>query len=143
VKPRVLDATRCISYWTIEHRGPIPQEKRQGIQDWLFGCDACQTVCPWNRKRKAHVAEPLRPTNWSQKTDPIFWLTLSEEDFRKQFRHTPFWRTRLAGMQRNAMIVAANTRNQDATQAILPFLDNPDPALNELANWALKQLQRA
>jgi len=70
-------------------------------------------------------------------------LTLSEEDFRKQFRHTPFWRTRLAGMQRNAMIVAANTRNQDAARAILPFLDNPDPALNELANWALKQLQRA
>ena len=143
VKPRVLDATRCISYWTIEHRGPIPLEKRQGIQDWLFGCDACQTVCPWNRKRDVHVPEPLRPTNWSQKTDPIFWLTLSEEDFRQQFRHTPFWRTRLAGMQRNAMIVAANTRNQDAARAILPFLDHPDPVLNELADWTLKQLQRA
>ncbi|MFN7737914.1 MAG: tRNA epoxyqueuosine(34) reductase QueG [Pirellula sp.] len=143
VKPHVLDATRCISYWTIEHRGTIPQEKRQGIQDWLFGCDACQTVCPWNRKRSVTVPEPLRPSNWSQKTDPVFWLTLSDEEFRKRFRHTPFWRRRLVGMQRNAMIVAANTRNQGATQAILPFLDHPDPVLNELADWTLKQLQQA
>jgi len=143
VEPRVLDATRCISYWTIEHRGAIPLDKRHGIHDWLFGCDACQTVCPWNRKREAVVPEPLQPSNWSQKTDPIFWLNLSEEEFRHQFRHTPFWRTRLVGMQRNAMIVAANTGTKEATPAIVPFLDHPDPVLNELADWALKQLQRA
>lgn len=141
VKPRVLDATRCISYWTIEHRGVIPEERRQSIQDWLFGCDACQTVCPWNRKRSVTIPEPLRPSNWTQKTDPVFWLMLSEEDFRKQFRHTPFWRTRLVGMQRNAMIVAANTLNQAATQAIEPFLNHTDPILKELADWALKRLR--
>lgn len=141
VAPRVMDATRCISYWTIEHRGVIPESKRPGIGDWLFGCDACQTVCPWNRKPSPDVAPDLEPEAWEEKVNALFWLQLDEVAFRVRFRHTPFWRTRLAGMQRNAMIVAANTQRVDAIPAIERFLACGDSTLEETARWSLAQLR--
>lgn len=140
VRPHVLDATRCISYWTIEHRGSIPPEMRPEIGDWLFGCDACQTVCPWNRKRDADIVPPLQPDAWSNKTDCTFWLSLTKDEFRRRFRKTPFWRTRLEGMQRNAIIVAANTNCLEALPAIARFLDDEDDGLRETAHWAIAKL---
>lgn len=135
--PRVLDATRCISYWTIEHRGSIPEEIRPGIADWLFGCDVCQIVCPWNRKPEPEVDRELTPESWDEKVDCLFWLELDESGFRERFRRTPFWRTRLRGMQRNAMIVAANTGRLDAVEAIERILGCGDPVLEETARWSL------
>jgi epoxyqueuosine reductase len=140
VRPHVLDATRCISYWTIEHRGTIPLAIRSELGDWLFGCDACQTVCPWNRKRDVKVIPALQPDAWSNKTDCVFWLTLTHEEFRRRFRKTPFWRTRLEGMQRNAIIVAANTNCHAAIPAITPFLNGDDDVLRETAQWAITKL---
>jgi epoxyqueuosine reductase len=141
VEPRVLDATRCISYWTIEHRGPVPLEIREQIGDWLFGCDVCQAVCPWNRKRSGEVIPSLRIDDWEEKTDCMFWLQLSSEQFRIRFRKTAFWRTRLEGMQRNAMIVAANTHCVDAIDLLEKFLLHDDPTLRNTAQWALGQLR--
>lgn len=135
--PHLLDATRCISYWTIEHRGSIPEEVRTGLSEWLFGCDVCQMVCPWNRKPDPEVARELSPESWNEKVDCRFWLELDEQGFRERFRRTPFWRTRLQGMQRNAMIVAANTGRLDAIGAIERLLDCGDPVLEETARWSL------
>ncbi len=143
VEPHVLDATRCISYWTIEHRGEIPVAMRQEIGDWLFGCDACQTVCPWNRKPQVTVHPDLQPHEWNEKTDCLFWLALDETTFRERFRKTPYWRTRLAGMQRNAMIVAANLNCIEATGLVTELLTSSDPMLRETAQWCLGQLQGA
>jgi epoxyqueuosine reductase len=141
--PYVLDATRCISYWTIEHRGRIPEAIRPEISDWLFGCDACQTVCPWNRKAEPEVDADLRPDGWEEKVDCLFWLQLDEVTFRARFRRTAFWRTGLSGMRRNAMIVAANTGRTDARGAIVPFLTCGDLDLEETARWSLEKLDRS
>jgi epoxyqueuosine reductase len=138
--PHVLDATRCISYWTIEHRGSIPEEVRHGISEWLFGCDVCQMVCPWNRKPELEVDRELSAESWDEKVDCLFWLGLDEQGFRERFRRTPFWRTRLEGMQRNAMIVAANTGRLDAKEAIERLVACGDPVLEETARWSLKVL---
>lgn len=139
--PYVLDANRCISYWTIEHRGEIPASMRPEISDWLFGCDACQTVCPWNRKPEPRVDPDFSPNGWQDKVDCLFWLQLDEPGFRERFRHTPFWRTRLQGMQRNAMIVAANTGRRDAIPAMEGFLACGDPVLEATARWSLQELE--
>ena len=136
----VLDATRCISYWTIEHRGSIPESIRPELSDWLFGCDACQTVCPWNRKVETEVDGSFAPVDWDDKRDCLFWLNLDEREFRERFRHTPFWRSRLSGMRRNAMIVAANTARRDAVPAIENFLACGDAVLEETARWSLQKL---
>jgi epoxyqueuosine reductase len=141
VEPHVMDATRCISYWTIEHRGVVPEAMRPRMGDWLFGCDVCQMVCPWNRKVDAVIDSELQPHAWEEKTDCLFWLTLDEATFRRRFRATPFWRTRLSGMQRNAMTVAANIDCQAAIEPIQRFLVSEDPMLRETAEWSLRQLQ--
>lgn len=138
--PRTLDASKCISYWTIEHRGVIPEEIRPQLGDWMFGCDVCQAVCPWNRKRDAEIPAPFAIDSWEEKTDCLFWLQLSQEAFRERFRGTPFWRTRLVGMQRNAMIVAANTRCMEAIPILRAFSTHEDPGMRALAAWALQQL---
>jgi epoxyqueuosine reductase len=139
--PYVLDATRCISYWTIEHRGEIPEAFRSGISDWLFGCDACQTVCPWNRKPEPRIDPELSPDAWSDKIDCLFWLELDQQQFEERFRETPFWRSRLRGMQRNAMIVAANTGRKDAIAAIERLITCGDTMLEQTAKWSLQRLQ--
>ncbi|TWU37848.1 Epoxyqueuosine reductase [Novipirellula aureliae] len=110
VGPGVLDATRCISYLTIEHRGAIDEKLHEGIGDWVFGCDVCQEVCPWNRKPARHRGSnnplpselPLRTLSLSSA------LGETEESFRRKYRKTALWRTRLAGIQRNARIVIRN-----------------------------------
>jgi epoxyqueuosine reductase len=142
-EPRHLDASKCISYWTIEHRGAIPEDIRPHLGDWMFGCDVCQAVCPWNRKRDVDIQPPFAIDSWHEKTDCLFWLQLSPESFRRRFRGTPFWRPRLVGMQRNAMIVAANTHCLEAIPILRTFSVHEDPAMRELAEWALKQLHSA
>ncbi len=143
IAPRILDARRCISYLTIELRGPIEEEFRQPMGEWLFGCDVCQVVCPWNRKPKNDVDEALQPNNLETKGDCLHWLSLDQESFRILYRKTPFWRTRLPGMQRNAMIVAANTGRTDCVDAIRCFLEHEDLMLKEVAEWAIEQLRLA
>src|SRR5205807_2679136 len=82
--PHVLDATKCISYLTIELRTPIPVEHREPIGNWLYGCDVCQDVCPWNRMANANPAFPHTPElAW---LDPIELLGLDADEFRKRFK---------------------------------------------------------
>jgi len=108
VAPYRLDARRCISYLTIELRGDVPEEFRPAIGDRLFGCDACQEVCPFNRRAPCTVEPALRPGEGMNPTDlpPLF--ELDDETFRRRFRHTPLWRAKRRGILRNAAIVLGN-----------------------------------
>jgi epoxyqueuosine reductase len=102
VEPRVLDATRCISYLTIEQRGPIPEELAAQFEGYAFGCDICNDVCPWNQRfaRPTGVAE-FRPREWRVPGDPEFFQNMTEESFASRFGDTPLERPGLEGMRRN------------------------------------------
>ncbi|HEV8585963.1 MAG TPA: tRNA epoxyqueuosine(34) reductase QueG, partial [Methylomirabilota bacterium] len=102
--PYSLDARRCISYLTIEHRGAIPEELHAPIGDWLFGCDVCQEVCPWNRHAPPARAFPPGPPP----PPPETLVEMSDAEFRERFRGSPLKRARRAGLARNAAIVLAN-----------------------------------
>lgn len=155
--PYILDANRCISYWTIEHKGDIPPEMRESIGPWIFGCDACQIVCPWNSKpATVQFNTPQGPNKpaedrlaqyrpsahrLEEKSDPTFWLNLDQKSFEASFSDTPFWRTGLENLQRNALCVAANIGIGQAIPSIRKFLDHANPILQETARWALQSLE--
>ncbi|MFO7903459.1 MAG: tRNA epoxyqueuosine(34) reductase QueG [Planctomycetota bacterium] len=140
-RPYVLDATRCISYLTIEWQGPIPRELRPAIGNRLFGCDVCQEVCPWNR-RAAKTMEPSRagsfPSSLSQPLHALF--KLSDETFREQFRHTVFWRVRRRGLLRNAAIVLGNQGVAESHDALARAQRDPEPVVRGAAAWALGRI---
>ncbi|MDM4014752.1 tRNA epoxyqueuosine(34) reductase QueG [Roseiconus lacunae] len=139
VQEGTLNAGRCISYLTIEHRGSIDPDLRSAIGDWVFGCDVCQEVCPWNRKpsRQFQASEDSFPT---RSVDLIEILEMDEETFRQRYRKSPFWRTRLQGMQRNAAIVLGNQRNQTAVSALERHLHSEDHVVAEACAWAIAQM---
>jgi len=101
VEPRVLDATRCISYLTIEQRGPIPDQLAERLEGYVFGCDICNDVCPWNQRFAETTAVPefLPQTNLG--SDPDEFETMTPEEFTRRFEHTPLERPGLQGMRRN------------------------------------------
>jgi epoxyqueuosine reductase len=105
-EPHVLDATRCISYLTIEHRGAFDDEQRTNVGDWVFGCDVCQDVCPWNVNFARGVADAeLAPRSDVQAPDLPALLEMGEDAFARRYGDTPFARPGLAGMRRNAAAV--------------------------------------
>lgn len=138
--PGWLDARRCISYLTIELRGPIPVELRPGIGDWLFGCDVCQEVCPWNRKAQRGVEPRLLPTGSETGLDPLEVLGLTDEEFRSRFRGTALWRTKRTGLQRNAAVVLGNLGDRRALPALERLRDDPDAGVREAVRWAIERL---
>ena len=142
VAPYVLDARKCISYLTIELREQIPAELRPGIGDWLFGCDVCQDVCPWN-KREHNAAQTdeaaLQPAADMNPVDLIELFNLDDEAFRARFRHTPLWRAKRRGLLRNAAIVLGNRPTEAAIAALTKGLKDPEPLVCEACEWALRQ----
>jgi epoxyqueuosine reductase len=102
VEPRVLDATRCISYATIEHKGPIAEAIADKLDGWVFGCDVCNEVCPWNQRFAADdsVAE-FRPRGALADAPPDYFERMDDEEFDRRFADTPLERPGLAGMRRN------------------------------------------
>lgn len=108
IGPRQLDARKCISYLTIESREPIPEEYRAAVGDRLFGCDACQEACPWNRETPTSSEPVFQPRPEMNPVELAELQSLDEEEFRRRFRHTPFWRAKREGIGRNAEIVAMN-----------------------------------
>ncbi len=147
-EPGVLDASRCISYLTIEHRSPIPRPLREGIGNWLFGCDVCQEVCPWNRKPTRKADHQVRQSeqkalqngsehNSLQQIDAINLFELDDEQFRQRFRKTPLWRARRRGILRNAAIVLGNQKNRSALPALLIGLEDHEALVRGAAAWAL------
>jgi epoxyqueuosine reductase len=143
-EPYVLDARRCISYLTIELRDrPIPVELREPMGDWLFGCDVCQDVCPWNRKAPATTNPALQPRPDLVSPDPIELLGLSSEEFELRFGRTPLARPSRSGVLRNAAIVVGNTATSGDARAIAALgvaLSDGDPLIRGAAAWGLGKL---
>ncbi|HXD88018.1 MAG TPA: tRNA epoxyqueuosine(34) reductase QueG [Urbifossiella sp.] len=140
-QPHVLDATRCISYLTIELRSPIAEELRSPLGDWLFGCDICQDVCPWNRKFAGQA--PAFPHDPGLETvDCIELLGLDEAAFRARFKGTSLWRTKRTGLLRNAAIVLGNSGDRRALAALQRALTD-DPLIADAAAWAIDRLSKA
>jgi len=139
VAPYTVDARRCISYLTIEHRGPIPRELRPQIGDHIFGCDICQTVCPHNTKTVAQTHPEFAPRpGTAARPELIPLLNISEEEFRRRFRRSPVLRTKRRGLRRNVAVALGNLADPDAVPALLEALaDETDPLVRGHAAWAL------
>ena len=136
-KPYVLDATRCISYLTIEHRESIDHGLRTGIGDWLFGCDVCQQVCPWNRKSEPTDEPVFQPLETMRPVDLCELFALSDESFRTKFRKTPLWRAKRKLILRNAAIVLGNQKFQPAVSVLQDGLSDEEPLIRDACRWAL------
>ena len=139
-EPWVLDARRCISYLTIETRGSVPSELRASMGDWLFGCDVCQEVCPWNR-RAASVDDPsFEGPRAAPSLAEI--ARLDEREFRALFRRTPLARPKRAGLVRNALIAGANAGDPDVIEAAGELLNDADEVVRETARWVCERQER-
>src|SRR5262249_10505102 len=140
--PHQLDASRCISYLTIEKRGEIPEDLREGVGRHVFGCDICQDVCPWNRKASASQHEQFAPRR-ELVNPPLDWLaTMSEEDFRQTFRGSPIKRTKRAGLRRNAVLAMGNSGNPKFLPLLEELSGDGDETVAKHAQWAYSKLQR-
>jgi epoxyqueuosine reductase len=139
-EPGVLDSRRCISYLTIELRGSIPRELREPMGDWLFGCDVCQDVCPWNRKAPAGTEPAWQSRPDLVALDPVELLAMSEEAFRRRFRGTALLRSKRSGLLRNAAIVLGNCGDPSALPALRQALSDPEPLVREAAQWAIERI---
>ena len=108
---RVLDATRCLSYLTIERRGEFPEEQMPAADDRVFGCDVCQEVCPWNRFARPSADPAWQPSPHAQ-ADLVQWAALDEEEFRARFRGTAIRRAGRDGLVRNARVALGNAKRK-------------------------------
>jgi epoxyqueuosine reductase len=134
--PHQLDATKCISYLTIEKRGAIPEDLRDGMGRHVFGCDICQDVCPWNRKAPATSVAEFQPR--AELVNPALdWLAeLSVESFRAHFRHTPLSRAKRSGLRRNAVVAMGNSSQRKFLPSLERLARDEDPVVAETARWA-------
>jgi epoxyqueuosine reductase len=137
-----IDARRCISYLTIEHRGPIDDELKPGIGGWLFGCDLCQDVCPFNLKAKPTSEPEFLAWKAGPEVDLAGVLTLSELDFTQRFGGSPVHRAGRSGLVRNACLVAANTGRRELTASVEALARDEDAGVADAARWALAQLTK-
>jgi epoxyqueuosine reductase len=137
VQPYLLDARRCISYVTIELRGPIPAELRSGVGDWLFGCDICQDVCPWNHRAPQSSEAAFTPAMDMNPVDLAALFTLDDAAVRERFRHTPLWRAKRRGLLRNAAIILGNRPHPPAVAALIRGLNDAELLVRGACAWAL------
>ncbi len=144
VEPYRLDARLCISYLTIENRSAIPTELREGVGDWLFGCDICQEVCPFNHPRPHQPlrAVPTKEARFQPRALPSLSevLMMDEAEFLKRFQGSAVRRAKWRGLVRNALVVAGNSGNPDYLPLIERYRHHPDSLLREHAEWAYRKL---
>jgi epoxyqueuosine reductase len=141
VAPHVLDARRCISYLTIELKGPIPRELRPLVGDWVFGCDICQEVCPWNRKAPLanEAAFQARPGLSVPELIPL--LRMTQEEFSSRFKGSPIKRAKRRGFLRNVAVALGNSGDRRAVPALAAALHDPESLVRGHAAWALGRLR--
>jgi len=142
--PYRLDARRCISYLTIEHKGPIPREHRRAIGNRIYGCDDCLAVCPWNKFAQQGAAN-LAFAPRAELSVPLLadLLALDDAGFRALFAGSPIKRIGRDRMLRNCLVAAGNSGSPKLLAAILPLLDDAAPVVRGAAAWALAQLDPA
>jgi epoxyqueuosine reductase len=139
-RPYVLDATRCISYLTIEQKGPIPEDRREGVGRHVFGCDICQDVCPWNRRRRHYGGAPFAARPGLVAPDLEALAGLDEASFRERFRKSPLKRAKRRGLLRNVAVAMANSGDPGHRPALERLAGDEDPLIQEHARWALERL---
>jgi epoxyqueuosine reductase len=140
--PYQMDATRCIAYLTIEHKGPIAEELMPGVGRQVFGCDICQDVCPWNRKAPIAVDAELEPR--PELINPTLeWLaSLDEQSFEREFNGSPVRRTGFNGLRRNVAIAMGNSGLKSFVPQLEAWANEADEGLRSAARWALDRLRK-
>jgi len=146
--PYKLDATRCISYLTIEKRGKIPEELRPGIGNHVFGCDICQDVCPWNggatqtaRSSATFASAPGLQPRPELVNPALDWLAeMSREDFQQTFKGSPLKRSKYSGLRRNAAVAMGNSGERAFIPSLEKLACDEDSIVASHAAWALQQL---
>ena len=139
--PHQVDARLCISYLTIELKGPIPVGLRPLIGDRIYGCDDCLDACPWNRFAKVsrETAFAMRPEVAAMKLRD--YLSLDEEKFRRLFRHSPIKRTKRGGLLRNVCVALGNVGTKDDLPALRKAVADAEPLIAEHAQWAIGRIR--
>lgn len=139
--PFQLDARLCISYLTIELKGPIPAALRPLMGNRIFGCDDCLAVCPWNRfAREGSLMKPhVRPNLDTQ--DLLELLQLDEAGFKARFAGTPLLRTKRRGLLRNVCVALGNVGDESALPALRKVAEDPEPLIAEHARWAMERIK--
>ncbi|NJM50828.1 MAG: tRNA epoxyqueuosine(34) reductase QueG [Sphingomonadales bacterium] len=141
--PYQLDARRCISYLTIEHKGPVPHDLREGIGNHIYGCDDCLAVCPWNKfAQKAATHKAFHPRAELSAPEIADLLTLDDTAFRALFSGSPIKRTGRDRFIRNVLIASGNAGKSDLALPVIALLDDPSPLVRGAAIWALAQIER-
>jgi len=141
-EPHVLDANRCISYLTIERRDKsIPDDLRDGIGDWIFGCDICQEVCPWNRFAPLDSLTEFQRRDDLRDLDLPSLLTMDDSAFAERFNSTPLERTGRDVIVRNAAIVAGNLRATGVLVHLKRLVEDRSALVRDAARWALDKIQ--
>ena len=146
VEARVMDATRCVSYLTIELKGEILEELRVGVGERLYGCDVCQEVCPWNVRfsNELPLDSPYRPRGVLAGKDARQLarelLEMSHEAFAREFKGSPMKRAKLRGLKRNAAVVLGNTADPEGAVVLTGALDDQEPILREHVAWAMRRI---
>jgi epoxyqueuosine reductase len=141
-KPYVLDARRCISYLTIENKGWIDRDLRPLMGNWVYGCDVCQDVCPFNRFALPTRESAFLPTDVNRAAPPLLdLLRMDEADFKAHFAGSPIARIKRERLVRNACIAAGNWGDERVVPALVDLLRHPSPLVRGHAVWALARIQ--
>jgi epoxyqueuosine reductase len=138
--PRELDARRCISYLTIELRGPIPRDLRPLIANRIFGCDICQEVCPWNRDLAETNEARFRAREDVTGSELVTLMSLNEEGFRARFAGTAISRAKRSGFLRNVAVALGNWGEPDALPALVTGLNDSEPLIRGHSAWSLGRI---
>lgn len=136
-----LDARACISTWTIEQRGVLPEEHRSASGAHLFGCDICQEVCPWNRRAPHTTETAFQPLDLDP--DLAEMAAITPEEFRARFRRTPLWRTKYVGLLRNVATVLGNSGDRRYLIPLQHLAEHEDETVRTHARWAIRRLEQS
>jgi len=139
-EPYVLDASKCLSYLTIELKGAIPEEYRASLGNWIFGCDICQEVCPWNRKAPLSEEAAFTPRGGLPAPRLSALMALTAEGFRRLFRKSPLKRAKRAGLLRNVAVALGNSRDPRAIPALKRGLADAEPLVRLHSAWSLGKM---
>jgi epoxyqueuosine reductase len=139
-EPGVLDATRCLSYWT-QSRASIPLEFRAALEDRVYGCDICQDVCPWNRGIEKRRAGQPPPAGAEPFVSLVDWLEAEDAELRLRYDRLYVPRNDPRFLRRNALVAAGNAGGEAERTAVEHHADSDDPLLREHAEWALERME--
>ena len=139
--PYKLDARLCISYLTIEHKGPIDEKLRPKLGNRIYGCDDCLAVCPWNKFAQIASEQKLQARQDLNAPDLAEFAQLDDHEFRKHFARSPIKRIGLNRFLRNVLYAIGNSGNRGLIPTLTPHLTHADETVKDAANWALERLQ--